>query len=241
MQPGTPHLFSMTRPFEAERGGGPRVDWHSVFIARDALPELEAAFSAAEFGPVRSPFAPLLTNFLATLPEMIDAMSLEDLPHLAATTRALVAAVFSRAGGEHPVMPQVAALQLARVKRLVRENIGAATLGPARLCRLAGMSRSQLYRLFEPLGGVARHIQRERLALAHRLLCDPAERRDVAQIAEAAGFFDPSSFSRAFRREFGMAPRDLRQEAMAGRGAVAAPVSRPVSGARSLLAELRRL
>ena len=241
MQPGTPHLFSMARPFEAERSGGPRVDWHSVFIARDAMPELEAALAAAEFGAVRSPFTPLLTSFLATLPEMIDAMTVEDLPHLAATTRALVAAVFARTGRDHPVMPQVAALQLTRIKRLVRENIGAATLGPARLCRLAGMSRSQLYRLFEPLGGVASHIQRERLAFAHRLLADPAERRDVARIAEAAGFFDPSSFSRAFRREFGLSPRDLRQDALAGGSALAMPISRPASGARTLLAELRRL
>jgi AraC-like DNA-binding protein len=106
-------------------------------------------------------------------------------------------------------------LELARLRRLILDNLGAATLTPGRLAGMAGMSRSQLYRLFEPMGGVARFIQRERLRRVQRRLADPRERRSIATLAEDVGFFDPSSFSRAFRREFGCTPREGRAEALA--------------------------
>ena len=133
-------------------------------------------------------------------------------------------------------------LQLARIKRLIRSNLASATLGPARLCALGGLSRSALYRLFEPLGGVARCIQRERLLAAYRALTDPSDRRSIARLAEEVGFFEPSSFSRAFRGEFGTAPRELRAAALAGAAALPPPAfAADARGAPSVSHILRRL
>jgi len=84
------------------------------------------------------------------------------------------------------------------------------------------MSRSQLYRLFEPHGGVARYIQAQRLRFAHAMLGDSAGRLTIAAIAERLGHFDASAFSRAFRREFDYSPTQLRQTAQSGW--VAAPI-----------------
>jgi AraC-like DNA-binding protein len=70
--------------------------------------------------------------------------------------------------------------------------------------------------LFEVHGGVALCIQRERLAAAHRALSDPADLRSISEIAESVGLFDPSSFSRMFRRNYGISPRDLRLSTSAG-------------------------
>ena len=48
------------------------------------------------------------------------------------------------------------------------------TLGPRSLNRLVGMSRSNLYRLFDDSGGVAQCIQRARLREAWTLLSNHA-------------------------------------------------------------------
>jgi AraC-like DNA-binding protein len=57
---------------------------------------------------------------------------------------------------------------------------------------------------------VVRYIQRLRLLAAHAALCNAGDGRSIAAIAEGTGFYDPSAFSRAFRREFGLTPSDLR-------------------------------
>jgi AraC-like DNA-binding protein len=78
------------------------------------------------------------------------------------------------------------------------------------------MSRSNLYRLFEDTGGVARYIQRERLIEAHAIFSDPKKTQSVSEIAEDLCFANASSFSRTFKREFGYTPSDVRSAALSG-------------------------
>jgi AraC-like DNA-binding protein len=163
-------------------------------------------------------------------------------PRLAETTRAVLAALLAPSPDRlHAASAPLRQTQLQRVRGIVREHLGSATLGPARLCRLAGMSRSQLYRLFEPIGGVAAHIQAERLRAAQRALADPADRRGIAQIAEAVGLFDCSSFSRMFRRAYGCSPREMRALALANPASLPAPAQAPARAARTISDLLRAL
>jgi AraC-like DNA-binding protein len=84
------------------------------------------------------------------------------------------------------------------------------------LSRLIGMSRSALYRLMESQGGVTRYIRRQRLLESRAVLSDPGDDKSIAAIAEEFCFSDAADFSRAFRREFGLAPSDVRATAQAG-------------------------
>jgi AraC-like DNA-binding protein len=90
-----------------------------------------------------------------------------------------------------------------RVRQIVRKLLRTPTFGPIALCRLVGMSRSSLYRLYEDGGGVARYIQRERLLEAHAVVTDPTTTKSVSAIAEDFCFADASSFTCASKREFG--------------------------------------
>lgn len=216
MQRGLPYVFSMAEPFEAERAGT-EMDWLTLYVPRDSAVELERPLAALRNRPLDGALGALLGDHLAALEECMPQLSEAEGARLATATLAvLAAAIMPRAEADFGAGDRMAELQRARIKRLIRENLGAATLGPARLCAQAGMSRSQLYRLLEPSGGVARHIQLERLRAAYRLLADPAERRGIARVAEAVGFFEPSTFSRAFRQEYGCSPRDVRMAAKGG-------------------------
>jgi AraC-like DNA-binding protein len=78
------------------------------------------------------------------------------------------------------------------------------------------MSRSNIYRLFEDTGGVARYIQRERLLEAQAVLSRPETTASISVIAEDLCFADASSFSRVFKREFGCSPSEARSVAVTG-------------------------
>ena len=78
------------------------------------------------------------------------------------------------------------------------------------------MSRSQLYRVLESEGGVAHYIQRRRLSESFALLCDASQNLPIGKVAEMLCFADASSFSRAFRQEFGVSPREVRVASLAG-------------------------
>ena len=103
------------------------------------------------------------------------------------------------------------------------------------------MSRSNLYRLFEDTGGVARYIQRERLLEARAVLSDSNNTQIISAIAEDLCFADASSFTRAFKREFGYAPSEARYAALSGLGLGATPKIRVPSTGTHFSELLRRL
>ncbi|WP_198372796.1 helix-turn-helix domain-containing protein [Roseomonas rosulenta] len=215
---GIPYVFSLHEPFDGRRED---MDWIAFFVSRDLFPDLGPTIDAALHAPLDGPLGRLLGTHLEQLAQELPRMTEADLARAAPATRAMIAACVTGAAGPlHAAAHHIEQTRLARIKTIIRKNLRSPTLGPRRLCQLGEVSRSQLYRLFEPFGGVARYIQAERLRQAERAISDPEERRDIVRIAEGLGFYDASSFSRAFRREFGTTPRDMRAAAQAGhRGA----------------------
>jgi AraC-like DNA-binding protein len=214
--PGEPVLFSLDQPWDSEWEG---ASWVSLCIPRHAYPDISAGLATLPAGRLGVPVAAFLGDYLLMLERHLrDATPAEE-PALAEAARAVVAASLLGDARPNAVSPQqVGAAQLERVRHLIRGNLGSSRLDPVRLARMAGMSRSALYRLLAPCGGVTRTIQIERLRLAHALLSDPSHAHEqIATLAERAGFFDPSAFSRAFRAEFAYSPRDARAAVVAGR------------------------
>ena len=86
------------------------------------------------------------------------------------------------------------------------------TLGLDELSRLANFSKFHFHRLFTAHAGlgVVRYIQLKRLKRAsYRLVFE--ERLRIIDIALEAGFENPESFSRAFKRNFGQTPSQFRR------------------------------
>lgn len=212
--PGQLMLFSLGQPMEGERS---EADWLSLYIPRDSFPDLSAGLSRLGTCVLETPGSALLADFIRMLVRRMPHTNRAEVPILAEATRGMVAACLLGAVTPRAVAPADTELtRLERIRCVVRQHLGSPTLGPEKLCRLAGVSRSQLYRLFEPHGGVARYIQAQRLRMAHAMLADPGCRESIAAIAERVGHFDASAFSRAFRQEFGCTPSEVRLAALAG-------------------------
>jgi AraC-like DNA-binding protein len=83
-------------------------------------------------------------------------------------------------------------------------------VGVEDLCRRFHTSRSTVYRLFEPHGGVRAYLSRMRMERAYADLrnADP-KHVQIAEVAESWRFNEPSSFSRRFRQQFGRCPSEV--------------------------------
>lgn len=211
-RPNVPFLFSLGETSDGDRNG---ADWLSLYIPRDSFAELTIGLDAVGNALLDLPMAGLLGDYLEAFERRLPSMTAADVPALVEATRAMVAAcVVRNATAVRPGDLDVARRE--RVRQVIHRHLASPSFGPRQVSRLTGISRSQLYRLFEPSGGVAHYIQQRRLRAAQMMLCDPANRCDIHRIAEQVGFSDASTFSRAFRRNYQCSPTDARALSQCG-------------------------
>ncbi len=224
---GVPFLWSLGETSESERSAVERVQ---IFMPRDAFREVAPLLDHARGSPLDTPLGHLLGDYMLALERRLPALSPDDLPRLSAAVREmLVACIAPSVERLALARDQIDLGRLERVRQTVRRHLRSSALSPKSLSRLVGISRSNLYRLLEDAGGVGQYIQRQRLLEAHAALCDPGLTRSISVIAEDLCFADPSSFSRAFRREFGHSPSAVRAAAMSGMVPFVVPVGRKAS------------
>lgn len=99
----------------------------------------------------------------------------------------------------------------------IEANLNARNLNPTMLARAFGLSRASLYRLFEPVGGVATYIRSRRLERVRGTITTSGlTNRRIAPVAYGSGFKSIASFNRAYRQAFGETPRQSRRGVATG-------------------------
>lgn len=106
---------------------------------------------------------------------------------------------------------------LNSILRHIDANLRDPDLGPASILATFRVSRSTLYRLFEPFGGVSAVITRKRLQRCVMELTDPTSQRRIGEIAYDWGFASQAYFTRLFRQSYGVSPREARHLASMAR------------------------
>lgn len=100
-----------------------------------------------------------------------------------------------------------------RARIVLMDHLHNCDLTPAILARRLGLSRTRLYEMFRPYGGVMRVARELRLRRALNDLVSPrGERYPIGEIAYRWGFSSPPQFTRSFRARFGCSPKDARNE-----------------------------
>ncbi|TYR29548.1 helix-turn-helix domain-containing protein [Mesorhizobium microcysteis] len=185
-----------------------------LFVPRDLCRDEVQALDAAAFSRLDSGMARIFADYMVSLVQQLPQLDVTEMTELVAATRAmLLASVEPSLQRLEEADNSIAYLQLERARRYIQLHLQNPTLDAQMLLQALGLSRSRLYRLFETADGVMHYIQRRRLAAAHAALADPTDVRRILDIAECYCFGDAAQFSRAFRREFGYSPSDVRADA----------------------------
>lgn len=171
-----------------------------------------------------------LMDYMLLLYRSLPDLRSTDVPHIATATTSLLAACLMPSH-DHIAEAQrpIEVVIMNRASRIIAKHLADPALMPDLLCREIGVSRSGLYRIFEPVGGVSTYIRRARLRKTCDMLTDSSDGRPISAIAEQWGFMDPSTYSRMFKKEFGVSPREVREE-----GGLSVKATRPTDGTPTL-------
>ncbi len=207
--PGEALVYDLGRP---NRVHAMRSRTVTLMLARDRLDEALPPFDLHGLVLREGPGG-LICDHLEALAQRMPGVRTRDAPAVIRATFNLVAACLEpyraeRAGSTDPTP------LLPRAKRYIAAHLDG-DLGVERLCSALGVSRTTLYRAFEPLGGVAAWVLQKRLQRIHTLLQRPGENRTLSELAYAYGFVSRDHFSRRFRAEYGCTASALRRDAEA--------------------------
>jgi AraC family transcriptional regulator len=188
-----------------------RADVFASIAADVGAPDSATPFRVLRLPPLRA-LSPLVGLSCAGLVGSV-SRSWEELSIQVAARTAQIAIGHSRRVSD--LTPETVGRVTRVVRAIERHPDGHLTLD--RLARSADLSPYHFLRTFERVTGVTPHqyVLRARLReAATRLTADPSK---VLDVALDCGFGDVSNFNRAFRAEFGVAPRGFRETAREAR------------------------
>ncbi|MCK1710685.1 MULTISPECIES: helix-turn-helix domain-containing protein [unclassified Bradyrhizobium] len=207
MKPGDVFLVSLDQDF---RGRITDYDASLLGLPRDAFMGVAADLDRVCNTVLSGNLVGLLADYLHNLQTRVVGMNPDELLRAGRATAEMIAACIQpsrdRLEQAHGAIESVL---FERARRYIRAHLGELDLTPEHVVQELRISRSNLYRAFEHAGGVAHYIQRTRLVAAHAELAAGNESR-VQEVAHSHGFRLASDFARAFRREFGYSPREVR-------------------------------
>jgi AraC-like DNA-binding protein len=146
-----------------------------------------------------------------------------------------------------PLLPRIGGVEggkplatFVTIRHHIDQTLRSPTLSAETLATTFGLSRASLYRLFEPVGGVASYIRKSRLNRAYQdIVAAEYSNRRIGPIAYRLGFKNLSAFNRLFKNTYGVSPKEARERAI--HGFCGAPPSADPGEAMSLGLCLARL
>ncbi len=165
----------------------------------------------------------LLAAHLEALWDRRETLILDEVDPVSQATLGLITALLIRPARSRWTTGLRTEASAARIMRFIRDNLGDCELGPAMLCRRFGVSRANLYRIFEPFGGVANYVRNQRLKRAVHRLGASGPSPPIGRLAGELGFSNVDVFRSAFRRKHGFGPGEARDRGLTGVAAFTGP------------------
>jgi AraC-like DNA-binding protein len=201
--PGITCIFDKSQPFTTLCASP--VDVIIMLVPRAVLNPALAVMNLHGH-PLHNAAGRLLSDYLHLLVGRLPSLTEIEAPYVAKATADILVSCVLATGAQTGQAPPVDIVR--RAARLI-DRAPAEPFTPEKLQSTLNLSRSSLYRAFEPLGGVAGFIRQRRLARIHAMIC-AGDNRSVTQFAAAFGFSSATQLTRAFRAHFGYSASELR-------------------------------
>lgn len=157
------------------------------------------------------PMVMILRDFLLSVSQQVKHLDQVQTDQLAQPIMALMASTLSKHSdlAEQGKSALATAISL-RIRRFIDDNIANPDLNPDMIATYLGVGRTAVFEACRPFGGVMAMVRKRRLNAAYRQLLQKPQ-ANVSVMAYSLGFKSLDTFLRAFKREFGMAPKDALQ------------------------------
>jgi len=192
-----------------ETGRNLAGDTMLVHFPRATFKGLETHIEAICDGTADFTANALLPSYLESLWDCLPKLTESEQLIVEAVTNKLVRSCIARIQDSVVATSAASRSRLESAKQYIEERITSPSLTIESVQNWLGVSRRQLYSLFESYGGVARYIMSQRLKKCHVAINDPEEQRPIGRIAEQYRI-DPSRVVSLFRQEFGYGPDQAR-------------------------------
>lgn len=185
--------------------------WIPRNLLEPALPDPDAIHG--KILPASLPICTILRSHMMLLHEQAGNMTRAQGRQLTQPTIDLVTAALDGCAEQSDDTRQATrSAALLTIKRYINRHLDSPALTPQHVAQAVNVSRATLYRICEPLGGINQYIRQQRLRRVLNALMNPdLNHLSICQIASYWGFDDASSFTRIFRRDFGVTPGEARQ------------------------------
>lgn len=207
---GTVRVIDMARPFDVTTGPFRTLNLTlpRALLGAHGYLDLHGLVASEDSAGGR-----LLGSHLRALWAVVETMTPAEAAGAVAACAALVSSLLAVQAPERSAEARpLEKILLANARVFVDGRLGDPGLSPDVVRLSLGVSRSLLYRVFEPMGGVSSFIQARRLDRAFdAIIADDAGRRTLAEIGYAHGFNSDAHFNRMFKSRFGMPPGRLRR------------------------------
>ena len=210
--PGQALIIDLARQWSNEFAGSGAVNrFVSLWIPRRALNAL-LRHSGEPHGVVcTGALASLLVSHVRSLAGAGMSMDPDQAsPVMQATIQLLAANLCQSKDVLRAARPALESVLLREACRHIDQRLGESGLTPQSVATAFGLSRASLYRLFEPLGGVAAYVRERRLQRMRDIIQFSSKEPNLARLAETFCFSSASHFTRAFRGCYGYAPSEAR-------------------------------
>jgi AraC-like DNA-binding protein len=208
IRPGDVAIIDYTQEIESRS-----TDFSIMYllVARDMVPPLFLASSAhGTVFPAASGAGRLLYRTMETLLQTADALTLAQADAAVDALLTMAAGMLEDALARDSGVNSSGDAMRDKALAFIDRNLADPDLSPALVEANLPLSRSSLYRLFEPLGGVRNAILQRRLDRSMKaLLTGGGAKPPLRAIARDCGLQTEAQFSRAFRARFGVTPNQF--------------------------------